>query len=142
MRIKHCVKANEVAHLWAHKVQDEAWKPGKRFYFEGDTIYSYGRHFPIAKHTEVNGVKCIFLTTRKYSNTTAGHVSCVSRAIPETIPVVMVKHPDSTYTPEELEQFIAQDVKDIWDKIPRARDSKSTLLGRGAGRFIDRKSVV
>jgi len=37
----------DVAHVWAQQVQDEE-RSGNMF-FEGDTIYSYGHHFPIAR---------------------------------------------------------------------------------------------
>lgn len=32
-----------VAHLWANEKQESAH--GSNFYFEGESIYSYGRHF-------------------------------------------------------------------------------------------------
>lgn len=32
-----------VAHLWANEKQESA--NGSNFYFEGESIYSYGRHF-------------------------------------------------------------------------------------------------
>jgi predicted nucleic acid-binding Zn-ribbon protein len=68
--MKKCVSRSEVAHIWAHQLQDEAWESGKRFYFEGKTIYSYGPHFPIATiHNDV-----VLFTTRTYSNTTTKHI--------------------------------------------------------------------
>lgn len=64
----------QVAHLWAHKAQPSA--KGSHFYFEGDTIYSYGSHFPIARHYK--GV--VLMTTGSYSSTTAKHISYVRYA--------------------------------------------------------------
>jgi len=86
------VERNEqIAHLWAHKTQDSARNSQNNFYFNGDTIYSYGSHFPVARHiTNRKGVKAILFTTKTYSNTTASHISCVSGAIPDTIPVFCV----------------------------------------------------
>lgn len=61
-----------VAHYWANKVQEEGY--GHNMYFEGDTIYSYGRHFPIAKHvTNASGEHAVLFTTDNYSNSTAKH---------------------------------------------------------------------
>ena len=52
MRTRTVHPADMVAHLWAHKSQDFARNPGHNFYFHGDTIYSYGSHFPVARHVE------------------------------------------------------------------------------------------
>jgi len=69
-----------VAHLWAHKSQDFARNPGHNFYFHGDTIYSYGSHFPIARHVTRKGRGAVLFTTQSYSVTTAGHISVVAGA--------------------------------------------------------------
>ena len=36
-----------VAHLWANEKQESA--NGSNFYFEGESIYSYGRHFEVGR---------------------------------------------------------------------------------------------
>lgn len=36
-----------VAHLWANEKQESAH--GSNFYFEGESIYSYGRHFEVGR---------------------------------------------------------------------------------------------
>jgi hypothetical protein len=69
-----------VAHLWAHKSQDSARTPRGNFYFSGDTISSYGSHFPIARHITRKGENAVLFTTRGYSSTTAGHKSTVAGA--------------------------------------------------------------
>ena len=68
---------SELAHTWAHQLQQTGTNSGRSFYFEGDTIYSYGAHFPIAKI--VNGA--VLFTTRSYSNTTAKHISIVRNSV-------------------------------------------------------------
>jgi hypothetical protein len=65
----------QVAHLWANKSRERA--KGSSFYFEGDTIYSYGAHFPIARH--LRGV--VLFTSKGYSSSTARHKSYVRNAI-------------------------------------------------------------
>lgn len=45
-------------------------------FIEGDTVYSYGKHFPIAKKIGDNKVE---FTTDKYSTTTGKHKSLVLR---------------------------------------------------------------
>lgn len=71
-----------VAHLWANQSQEEARSGNGQFYFSGDTIYSYGSHFPIAKHVIGQGGRTgVLFTTCGYSNTTAKHITIVRRAL-------------------------------------------------------------
>lgn len=75
---------DEIPHLWAHGLPS-----GRRIrnrygnlYAEGDTIYSYGAHFPIARRVvDSRGGVSYLLTTRSYSVTTSGHVSSVRQAM-------------------------------------------------------------
>jgi hypothetical protein len=79
--MKKVVSPETVAHMWANQTQAEARNANSTLYFSGNTIYSYGSHFPIGKHVENSeGHKAILFTTRSYSNTTSKHVSVVSRA--------------------------------------------------------------
>ncbi len=80
MRTRTVYPVDMVAHLWAHKSQDFARNPGHNFYFHGDTIYSYGSHFPIARHVTRKGRGAVLFTTHSYSVTTAGHISVVAGA--------------------------------------------------------------
>ena len=51
------------------------------FYFDGDTIYSYGSHFPIARHVKgKGGTSAVLFTTKGYSATTAQHKAIVASA--------------------------------------------------------------
>lgn len=71
------MKNSTVAHNWAHQLKSS--QNGSHFFFKGDTIYSYGHHFPIARRISSD----IFLfTSRGYSSTTSQHKAIVSRAIP------------------------------------------------------------
>jgi len=92
--MKHVFDTDEIAHLWMHKTQDDARNKQGNFYFEGDTIYSYGSHFPIAKHvTNKKGEAAILFTTRGYSNTTSKHLYAVRNAIPAGVRVFHVQTP-------------------------------------------------
>lgn len=68
---------NEVAHAWAH--QTGRARRGHHVFYEGDTIYSYGYHFPIARIDLERGVT--LMTTRGYSVSTSKHKTIVRRAI-------------------------------------------------------------
>lgn len=81
---------SELTHIWANQTQEQG--RGSNMFFIGDTIYSYGYHFKIAKFTENKfGDKCVFLNCRSYSNTTNKHQSLVWRAIPSNIQFFRVK---------------------------------------------------
>lgn len=58
---------SEVAHIWAQQTQNEG--SASRMFFENGTIYSYGRHFPIAT---IEGDTVLF-TKRNYSSSTTKH---------------------------------------------------------------------
>jgi hypothetical protein len=80
--MRHVVDSSEVAHLWAHKAQDSARNAKGAVFFRCDVIYSYGEHFPIARHvTNTSGASAVLFTTAHYSVTTAGHCSMVRSAV-------------------------------------------------------------
>ncbi len=87
-RAKEVFSTDEVPHIWAHHVQESGRNSQGNLYFNGDTIYSYGSHFPIARHiTNKRGQRAVLFTTGSYGNTTSGHKSMVESAIPPTVPV-------------------------------------------------------
>jgi hypothetical protein len=75
----------QVAHLWASG--SKASGKGSNFYFEGDTIFSYGPHFPIARRITEG---FYLITERGYSNSTSRHISYTRRAIPSFAKVFSV----------------------------------------------------
>ena len=87
-RKKHVFNTGEIPHLWAHRTQDEARNRQGNLYFTGSTIYSYGSHFPVARHvTNDTGERAVLFTTATYSVTTSSHCSAVRSAIPSGIHV-------------------------------------------------------
>jgi hypothetical protein len=92
--MKHVFSNHEIPHLWAHQTQSEARNAKNSFYFDGDTIYSYGSHFPIARIvTNERGDRAILVTNRSYSVTTSRHVSRVRAAIPSSTRKFFVRDP-------------------------------------------------
>ena len=67
----------QTAHLFALQTQSESRTPNGSLYFNGNSIYSYGSHFCIAKFIDD---KTLLFTERSYSNTTGKHISVVSYA--------------------------------------------------------------
>lgn len=68
----------ELAHIWASNNVPEGRNPGNTFFFNADGIFSYGRHFCIAKRHDNNTV---VMTLGRYSNTTAKQMSYVRNAV-------------------------------------------------------------
>lgn len=114
---------SQVAHLWANQLQDEARNSGN-FYFNGKTIYSYGGHFPIAKHIEVNGQKAVLFTTRGYSNTTAKHIAVVRQAASH-LNVIKCYNPNTTH--EENFNRWKIDAELVAAKLPKAKKPEKYL---------------
>lgn len=79
--MKIVLSPDMVAHKFAHQLQSQARNSGNTFFFDCESIFSYGRHFCIAKHVKnEQGVEALLFTTRGYSNTTAKHKSIVRNA--------------------------------------------------------------
>lgn len=118
---------DEVCHYWYNKVQQYG-ELGNMF-FEGDSIYSYGKHFEIARHVKVGRKTAVLLSTRTYSPTTSQHCSNVRWAIPED--AVIIKCYDSRVNPKyksEHEQNLRvwiNRVNDAVEKLAVARKPES-----------------
>jgi hypothetical protein len=79
--MKNVFTNSELAHVYANQSQPTGTNSNRSFYFEDKTIFSYGRHFPIAKIvTNQQGVEVMLFTFRTYSNTTSKQISIVRSA--------------------------------------------------------------
>lgn len=76
---------NEAAHIWASQSQYEG--RASRVFFEGEIIYSYGRHFPVARFAPEYGDIVLF-TSRGYSSSTGKHKGVIRAAIPDSYQVI------------------------------------------------------
>ena len=118
---------NEVAHFWANKRQSQG-KAGNMF-FMNDTIYSYGYHFPIAKHYKNN---LVLLTSKDYSVSTSKHKSITRQSIPDNLKVITVPEVDiSQYSLKDHEtnlKWFISTIKCDLGKANRARKYKGYHL--------------
>jgi hypothetical protein len=82
-RVKRVFANDMVAHVWAQQTQDEGRSSNGNFYFDGDTLYSYGRHFAVARFTGrmVDGQRVVLTNSGSYSVTTSGHMNDMRRAL-------------------------------------------------------------
>jgi len=72
---------SEVCHVWANNTDLNAIGRASNIFFEGDTIYSYGRHFILGKRFIHNNRVITFLNTKSYSNSTSKHQNHLRSAV-------------------------------------------------------------
>lgn len=111
-----------VAHLWAHQSQPSARSNNGNLFFRDSTIYSYGGHFPIARH--VNGV--VLFTTAHYSITTSAHSSRVRQACSH-LEVFHVPHVTDNRHRDNFESYKAR-LADAMKAAVRARTNTEWRL--------------
>lgn len=116
-----------VCHAWAHQTDDNPRGKNGNIYADGETIYSYGYHFPIA--TRLAG-GLFLLTTASYSVTTSQHISAVSRAIPYGAKVFQVADVKPRNYSDHAANFV--DYRERYQKAletaARARANKAWAL--------------
>lgn len=114
-----------VCHIWANQSQSQARNSGNSVFFDGDTIYSYGRHFGMARIVSRKGHRAVLHTTSRYSITTSKHQSFVrwaSRHLPSfTVPSIDGDHR------ENLAYFDAS-IREAALSATRARSAKEWKL--------------
>lgn len=133
MRQRNVFPTDEIAHLWAHKSQPSARNAGHNFYFDGDTIYSYGSHFPIARHVSNGKQSAILFTTRGYSVTTSKHLSLVRRAIPSGMTVFYVPNVSDYHCHGDNLKAYVQDSEQTLINAIRSRKYGTSLLNEAFG---------
>lgn len=125
----HTVNNSQIAHLWAHNTDETKSRQGSSFYFDGLTIYSYGPHFPIARHVERKGRKAVLFTTKGYSMSTQRHMSLARQAIPHDVVFnveSVTDKPDSAHYKAQYEVRL----KGILDEASRSRSNKPHHIER------------
>lgn len=73
--------SGEIPHKWAHQTQLRARNPTGNLFFEGPTIYSYRRSWPLARiYNNKRGDTLVLSNSESYSVTTNQHQNAVNRA--------------------------------------------------------------
>ena len=122
---------SEVAHFWANKVQSEG--KASNMFFESDIIYSYGYHFPIAKHIKKD---VILFTSDNYSISTSQHKSIVRQSIPHnktvlTVPIISGRYSSGDLSIDHHEknvEYLISEIKNNVGKSNRSRKYKEHYL--------------
>lgn len=120
-----------VAHLWVHQLQNEA-NYGQHFYFRGDTIYSYGAHFPMGKVVKYKDRKAYVLNSDHYSPTSSNHQTIVELSVPAD---ALTFHVSNCISPMEVGEklcrydyamsFIAEKLDEIVVNLEKQRRARS-----------------
>lgn len=109
-----------VAHLWANEKQESA--NGSNFYFEGESIYSYGRHFEVGRIVRnKRGEKAYLINDTYYSSTTSKHQYYVREAIPTGSKVFSVGYNMSNTGNMAFATSGLESIKDAIEKYKKAR---------------------
>lgn len=70
---------SQVAHIWANQSKPSA--KGSNFYFEGTSLYSYGKHYLLGHLFNTKAGKIALINSNGYSSTTAKHTMYAVRAL-------------------------------------------------------------
>lgn len=81
-----------IAHQWAHGVDKRYSR--QNVFAENRTIFSYGRHFPMARFY---GPDVVLFTSHSYGVSTSRHLSYVRQAIPSRCRVFVVDKVSTSY---------------------------------------------
>lgn len=123
-----------VAHLWAHEQKESA--NGSNFYFEGESIYSYGRHFEIGRIVRnKRGEKAYLINDTYYSPTTSKHQYYVREAIPTGSKVFYVKCNISYCIGNML--FVTNMLESIKDAIEKYKKARTELSYRDVWNIME-----
>ena len=112
---------SEISHIWANNLEYKG-KQGSLF-FNGNTIYSYGSHFPIAKHLDN---ETVLFTNRSYSNSTAKHINLVRSAIQHKT-IIYCNNPGNSHN-SNIENFILQITNEA-NKLIKAKKPEIYIQG-------------
>jgi len=72
-REKHVYRTNEIAGLFLRQYKTSARNQQGNYYFNGNTLYSYGSHFICVQIHSIAEKKYLFINDAGYSVTTAKH---------------------------------------------------------------------
>ena len=136
--MKIVVNSAMVAHLWANQSQSEARNAGNSFYFRDSIIYSYGSHFPIARHVKtLSGEAVTLMTTRTYSSTTHTHLGHTRRAI-RHLTVLHCENPRAESQAEHTKNLLAirEQCYEYLAKATRSRIHTSWLIEQAEAQAV------
>lgn len=126
--MKYYKTINDVIEAWLDKSSHDGHTHGS-VWFNGDTIYSYGRHFPVAQRVICCEGEVYYFTSRGYSVTTSQHKSAVmSQLSRHGCTVFFTPQPNSPFIHEDTVKYHRDMIEYFKDKASRARSRKQHYL--------------
>lgn len=120
---------SKLAHNWANKIKENG--KGSSMFYYGDTIYSYGYHFKIAKFVTINDHEFIAFNSNSYSNSTSKHQNHVRYSIPSNYDVIKCPNLDFGYygNLENIKYYI-NNINEYLSKSKKANKYKEFQLNQ------------
>lgn len=118
-----------IAHLWANEKQENA--SGSNFFFEGESIYSFGYHFEVGRIVRnKRGEKAYLLNNSKYQINCAGtyterHKYLASGAIPDESTIFYMDDLPKKGDDIGKMSFIVQCLESIRDNVYRYKKCRT-----------------
>lgn len=117
----------ECAHIFAQRTQNEG--EAEHVFFRGNTIYSYGEHFPVATfHTNKKQETIVLFTTADYSVTTSQHKNIIRGALSQ-YNIIYVPYPNEIRHADTLISFKAR-LEEMSKKIVTAKKNSEYYLNQ------------
>lgn len=144
----------QVAHRWATRWEVNGRKlkslTGFNMWSDGDSIFSYGRHFEIARYVDSSPMKkdakdvpsrVVLFTRRDHSVSTAKHKTFTRRAIPSHVPVFDVIDLSGH---DHASNFAAYETEasDLYAKSIRARTNTEWLAKRATAELDEAQAYA
>lgn len=120
--MKTVFTSQQCIHVWAQQTQREGRNSPRSIFFDGPSIYSYGRHFEMARFVE--GV--VLVNCARYSVTTSKHQSWVRQAITQYQSFEV----PSMFDHSANVAYLIDQAREHCDKATRARTAGEWLMGR------------
>jgi hypothetical protein len=124
---------SQVIHAWAHQTGRHTRASNGNVFYDGRTLFSYGRHFPVASIvTDVTGRDVVLHSAGSYSVTTSGHQSAARQATNHmpgfTVNDVM---PRGELGHRSNFNALVGKAGEVFDKAKRARSNREWKLAEG-----------
>lgn len=113
-----------VAHEWYHSAADEG--RGSSFFYEGDVIYSFGHHYPIARKVNGDQNLILFQYLNDWGGYTGRHRNHVQHALASGATIFWVEDVEADTPRAHLDNHnnMYDRLREMADRFPRARESK------------------
>jgi hypothetical protein len=133
---KTVFSTDQTIHVWAQQTQSYGSNAKASVFFEGPTLYSYGRHFVMARFATPD---IVLINEDTFSTTTSGHIHRARYAVDHKT-IFHVKYPeaaDAATHQKNLDAFKKQAL-DFVDaaKNPRYAGHNRTAAARRAQRLV------